>query len=399
MDRRTFLYSLLVTFFINAFLTLFFLFPAALQRQAMPLSLIGWVMGVASVGALLSRPIGSTVTETLGLIRSLLVLCLGLIVVSIPLIWVRTFWPLFFLRAAGGFLFGMAVVALTTYQAFAIPVKQRGSTFAWIGIAYVAPQLVVLPAAEWFVTRGRIDLYMGLAPLFALLTFLFALALPHPPAAADNDLSPAAPSEAPWGSWADILAIPGFWPLVLATFTFAMLNGTTLQYLPVFIKDQGLIASSFLVVNSATALTVRLFAYRLMDRLNRPRAIGLILTGMGTALFLLHWADSHAAFIAGGLLYGMFMGIGFPIILALAPDIFPPRLTPKGVSTSMLAMDAGFILAPIVAGYLGQRFGLGLVFTAVGAGAVLSGLAATLANRRVTRETFGRGNPGNGAQE
>ena len=388
MDRRTFLYSLLVTFFINAFLTLFFLFPAALQRQAMPLSLIGWVMGVGSVGALLSRPIGSTMTETLGLIRSLLVLCLGLIVVSIPLIWARTFWPLFFLRAGGGFLFGMAVVTLTTYQAFAIPVKQRGSTFAWIGIAYVAPQLVVLPLAEWFVTRGRIDLYMGLAPLFALLTFLFALALPPPPAAADKDRSPAAPQETPWGSWADILVIPGFWALVLATFTFAMLNGTTLQYLPAFIKDQGLIASSFLVVNSATALTVRLFAYRLMDRLNRPRAIGLILTGMGTALFLLHWADSHAAFIAGGLLYGMFMGIGFPIILALAPDIFPPRLMPKGVSISMLAMDAGFVLAPIFAGYLGQRFGLGLVFTAVGAGAVLSGLAVTLANRRIIRGGF-----------
>ena len=388
MDRRTFLYSLLVTFFINAFLTLFFLFPAALQRQAMPLSLIGWVMGVGSVGALLSRPIGSTMTETLGLIRSLLVLCLGLIVVSIPLIWARTFWPLFFLRAGGGFLFGMAVVTLTTYQAFAIPVKQRGSTFAWIGIAYVAPQLVVLPLAEWFVTRGRIDLYMGLAPLFALLTFLFALALPPPPAAADKDRSPAAPQETPWGSWADILVIPGFWALVLATFTFAMLNGTTLQYLPAFIKDQGLIASSFLVVNSATALTVRLFAYRLMDRLNRPLAIGLILTGMGTALFLLHWADSHAAFIAGGLLYGMFMGIGFPIILALAPDIFPPRLMPKGVSISMLAMDAGFVLAPIFAGYLGQRFGLGLVFTAVGAGAVLSGLAVTLANRRIIRGGF-----------
>ena len=388
MDRRTFLYSLLVTFFINAFLTLFFLFPAALQRQAMPLSLIGWVMGVGSVGALLSRPIGSTMTETLGLIRSLLVLCLGLIVVSIPLIWARTFWPLFFLRAGGGFLFGMAVVTLTTYQAFAIPVKQRGSTFAWIGIAYVAPQLVVLPLAEWFVTRGRIDLYMGLAPLFALLTFLFALALPPPPAAADKDRSPAAPQETPWGSWADILVIPGFWALVLATFTFAMLNGTTLQYLPAFIKDQGLIASSFLVVNSATALTVRLFAYRLMDRLNRPRAIGLILTGMGRALFLLHWADSHAAFIAGGLLYGMFMGIGFPIILALAPDIFPPRLMPKGVSISMLAMDAGFVLAPIFAGYLGQRFGLGLVFTAVGAGAVLSGLAVTLANRRIIRGGF-----------
>ena len=194
-------------------------------------------MGVASVGA--SEPADRQHrNRNAGAHPGLLILCLGLIVVSIPLIWVRTFWPLFFLRAAGGFLFGMAVVALTTYQAFAIPVKQRGSTFAWFGIAYVAPQLVVLPAAEWFVTRGRIDLYMGLAPLFALLTFLFALALPHPPAAADNDLSPAAPSEAPWGSWADILAIPGFWPLVLATFTFAMLNGTTLQYLPAFIRTR-----------------------------------------------------------------------------------------------------------------------------------------------------------------
>ena len=57
---------------------------------------------------------------------------------------------------------------------------------------------------------------------------------------------------------------------------------------------------------------MRLFVYRLMDRLNRPRAIGLILVGMGTALFLMHWAGSHAAFFAGGLLCGMFMGIGFP---------------------------------------------------------------------------------------
>ena len=135
-----------------------------------------------------------------------------------------------------------------------------------------------------------------------------------------------------------------------------MINGTTLQYIPAFMINKGFAASVFLATNAGTALILRIFAYRLMDHLNRPKAIGLILAGMGMALFLLRWADSHTAFIFGGLLYGTFMGIGFPIILALAPDIFPPHLIPKGVSIGMLAMDAGLILAPVLAGYLGQSF-------------------------------------------
>ena len=140
MDRHIFIYSLLVTFFINAFLTLFFLFPAALQQQAMPLSLIGWLTGVASIGSLLSRPLGSYMTERVGIKRSLLILCLALTAISLPLIWDRTFLSLFIIRAAIGSLFGMAIIALMAYQALIVPVKQRGSIYAWIGVAYVAPR-------------------------------------------------------------------------------------------------------------------------------------------------------------------------------------------------------------------------------------------------------------------
>jgi MFS family permease len=378
MDRRIFFYSFLVTFFINAFLTLFFLFPAALQQQAMPLSLIGWLMGVASIGSLLSRPLGSYMTERVGIKRSLLILCLALAAISLPLIWERTFLSLFFIRAALGSLLGMAAVALMAYQALIVPVKQRGSIYAWIGIAYVAPQLTVIPPAEFFITNGRLDLYLGMAPLFALLTFIFVFTLPNVPSPAGRDAPPAAAKGAAWGKWGDLLAVPGFWPFLLAAFTFAMINATTLQYIPAFMINKGLAASIFLATNAGTALILRIFAYRLMDRLNRPRAIGLIVAGMGMALFLLRWADSHTAFAFGGFLYGTFMGIGFPIILALTPDIFPPHLIPKGVSIGMLAMDAGFILAPVLAGYLGQSFGLGVVFTIIGVGAMLSGFGVYL---------------------
>jgi MFS family permease len=386
MDRRIFFYSLLVTFFIYAFLTLFFLLPAALQQLAMPLPLIGWLMGIASIGSLLSRPLGSYMTERVGMKRSLLILCLALTAISLPLIWDRTFLSLFFIRAAIGSLFGMAAIALMAYQALIVPVKQRGSTYAWIGVAYVAPGLTVIPPAEFFITNGRLDLYLGMAPLFALLAFIFVFTLPNVPSPAGRGAPPAATKGAAWGKWGDILAVPGFWPLLLATFTFAMINGTTLQYIPAFMINKGLAASIFLATNAGTALFLRIFAYRLMDHLNRSKAIGLILAGMGMALFLLRWADSHIAFTFGGLLYGTFMGIGFPIILALAPDIFPPHLIPKGVSIGMLAMDSGSILAPVLAGYLGQSFGLGVVFTIIGVGTMLSGLGIYLANRRIIRK-------------
>ena len=128
MDRHIFFYSFLVTFFINAFSTLFFLFPAALQQQAMPLSLIGWLMGVAGIGSLLGRPLGSYMTERVGIKRSLLILCLALTAVSLPLIWERTFLSLFFIRAAIGSLFGMAVIALMAYQALVVPVKKGAAS-------------------------------------------------------------------------------------------------------------------------------------------------------------------------------------------------------------------------------------------------------------------------------
>ena len=52
----------------------------------------------------------------------------------------------------------------------------------------------------------------------------------------------------------------------------------------------------------------------------------------------------------------------------------------------MLFMDAGFIIAPVFAGYLGQGFGLGVVFSIIGAGATMIGFGVYLANRRIIRK-------------
>ena len=177
-----------------------------------------------------------------------------------------------------------------------------------------------------------------------------------------------------WGRWNDIRSAHGFWPLVIVTLVFSILNATALLYMPAYIKGQGLVASAFMVANGGTALFWRLVAYRVMNRINRRLVIGPVVAGLGTALILLRWADSNIAFMAGGFFYGSFMGLGFPIILALVPDVFPSRLLPKGVTISAFAMDAGFFLAPVFAGYVGQGIDLKSVFSMVGVVGLLSGL-------------------------
>ena len=240
----------------------------------MPLSLIGWLMGVAGVGSLLGRPLGGYMSQKVGIKQSLLILCLALTAVSLPLIWVPTFLPLLFIRAAIGSLFGMAVIALMAHQALVVPVEQRGSIFAWIGVAYVAPQLTMIPPAEFFITSGRLDLYLGMAPLFALLTFIFAFTLPDVPSPAGKGASPASAPGGGLGKMERYSRRPRLQAVLAGEFHLRHDKRRHPAIHPGLYDRQGPCRETFLATNAGAALTLRVFAYRWMDRLERQTGPG-----------------------------------------------------------------------------------------------------------------------------
>lgn len=89
--------------------------------------------------------------------------------------------------------------------------------------------------------------------------------------------------------------------------------------------------------------------------------------------------------------YGINMGMCFPIILALMPDIFPDRLRPKGISLCFFAIDLGFILSPFFLGYGGQIFGLANILSITGILGLLGGVLLFFAWRREPRKEQGSG--------
>jgi len=69
------------------------------------------------------------------------------------------------------------------------------------------------------------------------------------------------------------------------------------------------------------------------------------------------------------------MGIGFPTLLALVPDVFPFSLRPKGVAVSFFAMDLGWIVSPLLVGGLGELGGLMVALGATGILGLTGGIA------------------------
>ncbi|HPE67139.1 MAG TPA: MFS transporter, partial [Synergistales bacterium] len=351
-----------------AFLAVFMLYPSVLRDQGFSLGLSGWLMSVFNLCSTLGRPLGARATERLG-IRTTLLWTSGLVAVfTMPLAFTEHPLLLLFLRGTGGVFWGISMVAISSYQGLSIPAARRGSAYAWIAVAYVFPQVTLFPLADWFASSRMLTAYFLLAA--AVEAAIVLVAAPLPPLRRAES-SQEEPKE--WGRWSELPSLPGFRAVLATMFLFAFVNASTLQYLPAFLSMRGYSPSVFIVPNAMTAIALRLVAFRIMDRIDRRRVIGSIIAAMGFILAFLPFAPGRGWYVAGGLFYGVVMGMCFPIVLALMPDLFPERLRPKGISLCLFAIDLGFILSPFFLGYGGQIFGLGRTLSVTGVLGLLGG--------------------------
>ena len=359
MKRRDLGLSALATYLVQAYVAVFFLYPVALQQEGIPLTLVGGLLGAYFGATTLGRPLGGVMVERLGVRWALILSGVGLVLTTTPMIWVRSLGPLLLLRGGMGLFYGVAMVAVTAYQTAAIPAAVRGQVFAWIAVAYVLPQITVMPLGDFFLSRGGTELYLALAPVLALGCLgasLFSSDLP--PATATPDQG--------WGSWGELLRVRPFYFVLASGAVFSLVNSSTLQYLSAAAAEKGLSSSAFFVANAASALAMRLLGSRVLDRFPRGILSGVMIALMGGVLVLFPRGDTHLFLGILGLVYGVGMGFGFPIQLALAPDFVPRHLLPKGVAGSFFVMDLAWIVTTVGAALLGTHWGMGGTLAGMG---------------------------------
>ena len=144
-------------------------------------------------------------------------------------------------------------------------------------------------------------------------------------------------------------AFPSSVVMVLDTFSF----GAILTVAPDFVKSlgfhyKGLFNTTFVV----SSIFMRFVAGRASDRFGRIPVLVVGTIFLIISLITLSETTSQFGLIAGGILYGVSIGINRPTVFAWTADSANPLKIGMALSTMLLALEIGIGAGAFTAGYL-----------------------------------------------
>ncbi|MBN1332729.1 MAG: MFS transporter [Synergistales bacterium] len=310
---------------------------------------IGWILGSYYAASTFSRPLVVRLVEKYGIYATMVgAACVNLISSagvalagpSIPLV---LFWRIFTGIASSLFL-----VSITTYQVISVPDEIRGSSFAIVSAGCIAPLVTAVPLADWLLHHGHPIAYIWLGPVVSLLSLFLVISF-------QKDVDLGSKKQQDWGSYSEVFRLASVRALFISILFFSFTDACILS-LAGLAMEKGLVASSFISANAALSVFIRLFLFRHLDRLPRMKMAASMISITSVALFLCTFAGNNLIFMICGILFGLGMGYGFPMHLALAGDVAPPNLRPKVTSLVWFIMALSFFFCPLIIGYLSALF-------------------------------------------
>lgn len=313
---------------------------------------IGWVLGMYYGANTFSRPLVGWFVERFSFRTSLLGGGLAVLASTAGLALAGASVPgILFWRALTGLASSLYIVALTTYQTLAVPEERMGSSFALVSAGSIAPLITFVPLSEWILYGGNNLLYIWLPPATALFCLILSVSFPLDEGGRLKEAKDRR------GTYRELFALPAARTLFLSQTLFSLTDAAMLS-LALLAGALGLVTSSFISANAAVSILIRLTCFRLLDRIPRMKMAALTLGFTSLALILATFAQSNLAFMLCGSLFGVGMGFGFPLHLALIGDVSPPHLRAKTTSMVWFFMSACFFVSPLLIGYLTDLIGV-----------------------------------------
>lgn len=272
-------------------------------------------------------------------------------------------------RALQGLGFGLCTTAASTAAADIVPLDRLGEGLGYYGLGQslgmvIGPSLgVVLVSFAW-----HESLFAGMAALSVLLiaavlgctyekhpqrldpTCAYRLGRGAPDGSGAASASPSGAGEdgrRGIGALFEIAALPGALPMLISCFGYSVITNFVSKYG----VEQGLANPGFFFICAAITMTlVRLAGGRLLDEVPPRILVGVpIACGIGS-FALLAATDSLAAFYGAGALFGLSMGLCFPLYNTVAVRCSP--IDRRGAATALylLANDIGVGIGAVIAG-------------------------------------------------
>lgn len=309
----------------------------------------GYIIGLFTVTAGLSRPFSGRLTDTVGRVPVMIVGSLVCAVCSLLYPLLTTVAGFLLLRLLHGFSTGFKPTATAAYIADVIPIARWGEAMGIHGLCF-STGLAIGPAIGGLITAHySINVLFYCSSLFALLSIAIL-----------TNLKETHPEKQRFSfTHLKIKRDDVFEPLVLPAAVITFLGyisyGAILTLIPDWSEHSGVTnKGTFYVVFTVSSLLVRIVAGKLSDKKGRVYVLRIALALIAVSIVMLGLAQSVLALLAGAFVYGMGAGLLSPSVTAWTADLSDDTRRGRGMATMYIALEAGIGLGAMAAGWIFQ---------------------------------------------
>lgn len=309
----------------------------------------GYIIGLFTVTAGLSRPFSGRLTDTVGRVPVMLIGSLVCTVCSLLYPLLSTVAGFLLLRLLHGFSTGFKPTATAAYIADLIPAGRWGEAMGIHGLCF-STGLAVGPVIGGLITAQlNINWLFYCSSLFALLSIAILL-----------NLKETHPDKQRFHYTHLKLKVHDvFEPLVLPAAVVTLLGyisyGAVLTLIPDWSQRLGIAnKGTFYVVFTVSSLLVRFVAGKLSDRKGRVYVLRIALALITAAVVMMGFAASVGGLLASAFVYGLGTGLFSPATSAWTADLSHEEHRGRGMATMYIALEAGIGLGAMVAGWVFQ---------------------------------------------
>ena len=355
---------------INCLSNVYFVFGPFYSESGASPRAVGLFLSIFYMAMIICRPLGSWTMERLGIRKALIGSSLisaaaaaGIALsLSDPAI-------LLFFRAVSGISASVFIVATIAYQSMILDARTRGIGFALFTTGSMLPMATIVPLSEFLLKWGYTNYYLWLPVLVALICLAISLKV--------RDIVAETKDKPVWGTYKNMLCCPGVKTLYITAFLMSLADGATLCA-AALADDRGVPVSWFMISVAVAAVIIRTVGFRTMNNIPRILLAAPAAGLMGLSLFCLSFSSSWISFVLFGLIFGFGIGAGFPTDLSIIGDLLSIEYHPKATGSLLLAIDMGWVITPLIFGFISPLLGASGAFRLIGIFVLAGSLAMQL---------------------
>ncbi len=359
--NRPFAFLNLCCFLIFTNLGLLYLYPLALDAMGSDKHATGWIMGIFSIAAVLSRPFFGKLAIRKGEYR---VISLGLLLslaASLSYNLITELSPLLlFVRVVHGVGFSAFIAGSFSLLAREVSPLKRGAAFSMVGVSIMAA-IALAPSIGETVIReyGFHGLYMAAALSVILAWVALVIGLrPAPPLDQKGHHTVV--------RYLPLLKDRPFLFLLCSTLIFAHSQAIVANFLALIAAQNDASSGRFFFVSYFTAIIILICVGRVIDRYGKLLLLCMAYPFLSLGIILIPNTVQSLLFPITAILFGTGMGVLFATHNALAASHGSMEEKPAVMSIFTAVYDTGFITGAVVSGWLASHIGLDMLFISSG---------------------------------